>query len=338
MQGSVTEFLKPRLVDIEQISLTHTKVTLEPLERGFGHTLGNALRRILLSSMPGCAVTEVEIDGVLHEYSTKEGVQEDILEILLNLKGLAVRVQGKTEVVLTLKKSGIGTVTAADIMHDGDVEIVKPQHIICHLTDKNAAISMRIKVERGRGYVPASTRIHLEKNDRPIGQLLVDACFSPVERIAYNVEAARVEQRTDLDKLIIEMETNGTIDPEEAIRRAATILAEQLEAFVDLRDVRQPEPKEEKPEFDPILLRPVDDLELTVRSANCLKAESIHYIGDLVQRTEVELLKTPNLGKKSLTEIKDVLALRGLSLGMRLENWPPASIADESPDHRLRFY
>ncbi|CAM6703400.1 TPA: DNA-directed RNA polymerase subunit alpha [Escherichia coli] len=329
MQGSVTEFLKPRLVDIEQVSSTHAKVTLEPLERGFGHTLGNALRRILLSSMPGCAVTEVEIDGVLHEYSTKEGVQEDILEILLNLKGLAVRVQGKDEVILTLNKSGIGPVTAADITHDGDVEIVKPQHEICHLTDENASISMRIKVQRGRGYVPASTRIHSEEDERPIGRLLVDACYSPVERIAYNVEAARVEQRTDLDKLVIEMETNGTIDPEEAIRRAATILAEQLEAFVDLRDVRQPEVKEEKPEFDPILLRPVDDLELTVRSANCLKAEAIHYIGDLVQRTEVELLKTPNLGKKSLTEIKDVLASRGLSLGMRLENWPPASIADE---------
>ncbi|EDX7993589.1 DNA-directed RNA polymerase subunit alpha [Salmonella enterica subsp. enterica serovar Montevideo str. 19N] len=329
MQGSVTEFLKPRLVDIEQVSSTHAKVTLEPLERGFGHTLGNALRRILLSSMPGCAVTEVEIDGVLHEYSTKEGVQEDILEILLNLKGLAVRVQGKDEVILTLNKSGIGPVTAADITHDGDVEIVKPQHVICRLTDENASISMRIKVQRGRGYVPASTRIHSEEDERPIGRLLVDACYSPVERIAYNVEAARVEQRTDLDKLVIEMETNGTIDPEEAIRRAATILAEQLEAFVDLRDVRQPEVKEEKPEFDPILLRPVDDLELTVRSANCLKAEAIHYIGDLVQRTEVELLKTPNLGKKSLTEIKDVLASRGLSLGMRLENWPPASIADE---------
>lgn len=304
MQGSVTEFLKPRLVDIEQVSSTHAKVTLEPLERGFGHTLGNALRRILLSSMPGCAVTEVEIDGVLHEYSTKEGVQEDILEILLNLKGLAVRVQGKDEVILTLNKSGIGPVTAADITHDGDVEIVKPQHVICHLTDENASISMRIKVQRGRGYVPASTRIHSEEDERPIGRLLVDACYSPVERIAYNVEAARVEQRTDLDKLVIEMETNGTIDPEEAIRRAATILAEQLEAFVDLRDVRQPEVKEEKPEFDPILLRPVDDLELTVRSANCLKAEAIHYIGDLVQRTEVEPLKRLTLVKNLLLRLK----------------------------------
>ena len=329
MQGSVTEFLKPRLVDIEQISSTHAKVILEPLERGFGHTLGNALRRILLSSMPGCAVTEVEIDGVLHEYSSKDGVQEDILEVLLNLKGLAVKVHNKDDVILTLNKSGIGPVVAADITHDGDVEIVNSSHVICHLTDENASINMRIRVQRGRGYVPASARTHSQNEDRPIGRLLVDACYSPVDRIAYNVEAARVEQRTDLDKLVIELETNGTIDPEEAIRRAATILAEQLDAFVDLRDVRQPEVKEEKPEFDPILLRPVDDLELTVRSANCLKAETIHYIGDLVQRTEVELLKTPNLGKKSLTEIKDVLASRGLSLGMRLENWPPASIAED---------
>lgn len=329
MQGSVTEFLKPHLVDVEQISPTHAKVTLEPLERGFGQTLGNALRRILLSSMPGCAVTEAEIDGVLHEYSTKEGVQEDVLDILLNLKKLAVRVHNKDDVILNLNKSGVGPVTAADITHDGDVEIINPNLVICHLTDDNASISMRIRVQRGRGYVPASTRVRAEDDDRPIGRLLVDACYSPIERIAYSVDAARVEQRTDLDKLVIDMETNGTIDPEESIRRASTILAEQLEAFVYLRDVRQPEVKEDKPEFDPILLRPVDDLELTVRSANCLKAEAVHYIGDLVQRTEVELLKTPNLGKKSLTEIKDVLASRGLSLGMRLENWPPASIVED---------
>jgi DNA-directed RNA polymerase subunit alpha len=328
MQGSVTEFLKPRLVDIEQINDSRAKVTLEPLERGFGHTLGNALRRILLSSMPGCAVTEVEIEGVLHEYSSKEGIQEDILEILLNLKGVAVKLEGKDEVIVSLTKVGPGPVVAGDITHDGSVEIVNPDHVICHL-NSDAEISMRIKVERGRGYVPASARLHSEDEERPIGRLLVDAAFSPVERIAYSVEAARVEQRTDLDKLVIDMETNGTLDPEEAIRRSATILAEQLDAFVDLRDVREPEEKEEKPEFDPILLRPVDDLELTVRSANCLKAEAIHYIGDLVQRTEVELLKTPNLGKKSLTEIKDVLASRGLSLGMRLENWPPASIAND---------
>ena len=327
MQGSVTEFLRPRLVDIETVSATRAKVTLEPLERGFGHTLGNALRRILLSSMPGCAVTEVEIDGVLHEYSSKEGVQEDIIEILLNLKGLAIRLEGKDEAVLTLTKSGEGPVTAADIQHDGDVEIANPTHVICHLTG-DGSISMRIKVEMGRGYVPASARRDAEEEDRAIGRLLVDASFSPVVRIAYDVDSARVEQRTDLDKLVLDMETNGTLDPEEAIRRASTILAEQLDAFVELRDVTEVEPKEEKPLFDPILLRPVDDLELTVRSANCLKAEAIQYIGDLVQRAEVELLKTPNLGKKSLTEIKDVLASRGLSLGMRLENWPPESIAD----------
>jgi DNA-directed RNA polymerase subunit alpha len=325
--GSVTEFLKPRLVEIENISATRAKVILEPLERGFGHTLGNALRRILLSSMPGAAVTEVEIDGVLHEYSSKEGVQEDVIEILLNLKDLAVRLDGKTETTLTLVKSSPGPVTAGDIQHDGDVEIINPDHKICTITG-DTEVSMRIKVEVGRGYVPASVRRTSEEDDRPIGRLLVDASYSPVHRIAYNVEDARVEQRTDLDKLVIDMETNGTLDPEEAIRRAATILAEQLDAFVDLRDMSEPEAKEEKPDFDPILLRPVDDLELTVRSANCLKAEAVQYIGDLVQRTEVELLKTPNLGKKSLTEIKDVLASRGLSLGMRLENWPPESIAE----------
>lgn len=329
MQYSVMNFLKPKLLDIEQITLTHAKVTLEPLERGFGHTLGNALRRILLSFMPGCAATEVEIDGVLHEYSTKEGIKEDILEILLNLKELAIKIHGKDEVILTLKKSGIGLVTASDIEHNENIEIINPKHIICHLTNINSNINMRIKVQRGRGYIPASSRIQSEDEERPIGRLLIDACYSPVERISYNVEATRVEKRTDLDKLIIEMETNGTIDPEEAIRRAATILVEQLEAFSDLKDTTQIEIKDEKPEFDPILLRTVDDLELTVRSANCLKAEAIHYIGDLVQRTEVELLKTPNLGKKSLTEIKDILASRGLSLGMRLENWPPSILTEK---------
>jgi DNA-directed RNA polymerase subunit alpha len=315
------------MVGIENINPRRAKVTLEPLERGFGHTLGNALRRILLSSMPGCAVTEVEIDGVLHEYSSKEGVQEDIIEILLNLKGLAVILEGKNEAVLTLTKSGEGPVTAADIQHDGDVTITNLDHVICTLTGEGS-ISMRIKIEMGRGYVPASARRDAEEEDRAIGRLLVDASFSPVVRIAYSVDSARVEQRTDLDKLVLDMETNGTLDPEEAIRRASTILAEQLDAFVELRDIKEVEQVEEKPLFDPILLRPVDDLELTVRSANCLKAEAIQYIGDLVQRAEVELLKTPNLGKKSLTEIKDVLASRGLSLGMRLENWPPESIVD----------
>lgn len=329
MQGSVSDFLKPQSIDVESLSPFHSIVSLEPLERGFGHTLGNALRRILLSSMNGSAVTEVEIDGVVHEYSAKEGVKEDIIEILLNLKGLAIKLEGKSEANLTLTKSGEGPVTAEHIVHDADVEIINPEHVICTLVGSKSNINMRIKVESGCGYVPAAARTLSDEEERPIGRLLLDASFSPVERISYTVESARVEQRTNLDKLIIDMETNGTVEPKEAIERAATILADQLSNFMELREVSEIEEKEEKPEFDPILLRPVDDLELTVRSANCLKAEQVQYIGDLVQRTEVELLKTPNLGKKSLTEIKDVLASRGLSLGMRLENWPPASIADK---------
>ncbi|MBQ0755920.1 MAG: DNA-directed RNA polymerase subunit alpha [Amphritea sp.] len=329
MQRSVNEFLSPRHIDVQEISSTRAKVTLEPLERGFGHTLGNALRRILLSSMPGCAVTEVEIEGVLHEYSTIEGVQEDVIEILLNLKGVAVTLHNGDEVTLTLSKSEAGPVTAADIQLNQDVEIANPEHVIAHLSE-GANLNMQLKIVRGRGYVPADTRVSEEDESRTIGRLMLDATYSPVRLVSYVVESARVEQRTDLDKLVIDIESNGTIDPEECIRRAATILQQQLAVFVDLeggKDQVNDEPEE--PEIDPILLRPVDDLELTVRSANCLKAEQIYYIGDLIQRTEVELLKTPNLGKKSLTEIKDVLASKGLSLGMRLENWPPASIRND---------
>ncbi len=328
MQNSVTEFLTPRHIDVEEISLTRAKVTLEPLERGFGHTLGNALRRILLSSMPGCAVTEVDIDGVEHEYSAIEGVQEDVIEILLNLKGLAIRMTGRDSVTLTLSKKGEGVVTAADIQLDHDVEIVNPDHVIAHMNDKGD-LNMNLKIARGRGYESADSRRQDEDETRAIGRLQLDATYSPVYRVSYVVESARVEQRTDLDKLVIDLETNGTLDPDEAIRRAATILQQQLAVFVDLEGESEPEPVKEEDEVDPILLRPVDDLELTVRSANCLKAENIYYIGDLIQRTEVELLKTPNLGKKSLTEIKDVLASRGLSLGMRLDNWPPASLKSD---------
>ncbi len=334
MQANVSEFLTPRLIDVQQVAPTRARVTLEPLERGFGHTLGNALRRILLSSMPGCAVTEVEIDGVLHEYSAIEGVQEDVIDILLNLKGLAVVMHGRDQTTLTLNGKGPGVVTAADIQLDHDVEIRNPDHVIAHL-NAGATLRMQIKIERGRGYVPVEVRgIAAEETTRAIGKLQLDASFTPIRRMAYNVEATRVEQRTDLDKLVIDLETNGTIDPEEAIRRAATILHEQLSVFVELKD-REPvaQAGQGNEPVDPILLRPVDDLELTVRSANCLKAENIYYIGDLVQRTEVELLKTPNLGKKSLTEIKDVLASRGLSLGLRLENWPPASLKTESRTH-----
>ncbi|GAB4359865.1 MAG: DNA-directed RNA polymerase subunit alpha [Gammaproteobacteria bacterium] len=326
--GSVTEFLKPRLVDVQKINERRAKITLEPMERGFGHTLGNALRRILLSSMPGCAVTDVAIDGVLHEYTTIEGVQEDVIEILLNLKNLAIKMHARDETTLSLSKKGPGQVTAGDIDLDHDVEIVNPDLVLANLT-KDGELNMRLTVRRGRGYEPANTRQSLEGEDRPIGSLQLDASFSPVRRVAYTVEAARVEQRTNLDKLVIDLETNGTLDPEEAIRRAATILQEQLSVFVELHGKEESAPKQEEPQIDPVLLRPVDDLELTVRSANCLKAENIYYIGDLIQRTEVELLKTPNLGKKSLTEIKDVLASRGLSLGMKLENWPPPGLRDE---------
>ena len=313
---------------MDEKSQTRALVTLEPLERGFGHTLGNALRRILLSSMPGCAVTEVEIDGVLHEYSAIEGVQEDVIEILLNLKGVALVMNGKDEAELTLTASGAGVVTAGDIQTDHDIEIRNPEHVICTVTG-DQPLMIRVVAQRGRGYSPADSRADSDEETRSIGRLQLDASFSPIRRVSYVVDSARVEQRTDLDKLVIDLETNGTIDPEEAIRRAATILQQQLAVFVDLEGQTQAAAAEAADEVDPILLRPVDDLELTVRSANCLKAENIYYIGDLVQRTEVELLKTPNLGKKSLTEIKDVLASRGLSLGMRLENWPPASLKDD---------
>jgi DNA-directed RNA polymerase subunit alpha len=328
MQISLSDFLTPQHIQIDEVDTCRSKVVLEPLERGFGHTLGNALRRILLSSMPGSAVEEVEIDGVVHEYSTIEGVREDVIEILLNLKGIAVVLNEKDEVVVTINKKGSGVVTAGDIVSDGSVEIVNPDHVIANL-NKNGELNMRLTIRKGRGYSPADSRSSDDDETRAVGKLLLDASYSPVLRVSYSVDAARVEQRTDLDKLVIDLETNGTIDPEEAIRRAATILQHQLAVFVDLHSGIVPEATKAEDEIDPILLRPVDDLELTVRSANCLKAEDIYYIGDLIQRTEVELLKTPNLGKKSLTEIKDVLATRGLSLGLRLENWPPSSLKSD---------
>ncbi|MEW8395174.1 MAG: DNA-directed RNA polymerase subunit alpha [Candidatus Thiodiazotropha sp.] len=329
MTDSVTEFLKPRIVNVQPITATRAKVTLEPLERGFGHTLGNALRRILLSSMPGSAITEVEISDVLHEYTTIEGVQEDVLDVLLNLKQVAIIMHTRDEATLKLQKKGPGQVLASDITLDHDVEIANPDMVIATLT-KSGEINMTLNVRRGRGYQPAAARLGSAGDERPIGMLQVDALFSPIREVAYSVEAARVEQNTGLDRLVIELETNGTIDPGEAIRRSASILRDQLSVFVDLEaEAAESVSEPEEPAIDPILLRPVDDLELTVRSANCLKAENIFLIGDLIQRTEVELLKTPNLGKKSLTEIKDVLARRGLSLGMRLEHWPPENIEEQ---------
>jgi DNA-directed RNA polymerase subunit alpha len=324
----LNNLLKPKTINVEQVSTNRAKVTLEPFERGYGHTLGNALRRVLLSSMAGHAPTEVTIAGVVHEYSSIDGVQEDVVNMLLNLKGVVFKLHNRDEVTLSLRKDGEGLVTAADIQTPHDVEIVNPEHVIATLS-AGAKLDMQIKVEKGRGYVPGSLRRN-DDQSRSLGRIVLDASFSPIKRVSYTVESARVEQRTDLDKLVLEIETNGSIGPEEAVRASAKILVEQLAVFAQLEGVElsafdQPAQRNTQ-QFDPILLRPVDELELTVRSANCLKAENIYYIGDLIQRTENELLKTPNLGRKSLNEIKEVLASRGLTLGMKLENWPPAGL------------
>jgi len=326
MQNNPFDFLTPREIAVDTISPFHAKITLEPLERGFGHTLGNTLRRILLSSMPGAAVTEVKIDGVEHEYSSVAGVQEDVVEILLNLKGVSIKMHDRQEVTLKLAKQGPGVVTAGDIETEHDVEVVNPEHVIAHLNE-SGSLNMTLRVQLGRGYQPATIRSRKADAKTTIGALHIDASFSPVKRVSYVVDNARVEQRTDLDKLIIDLETDGTLNPEEAIRRSATILQQQLAAFVDLQSAPAVQEKLLRDDsVNPIYHRPVDDLELTVRSANCLKAENIFFIGDLVQRTEADLLKTPNLGKKSLTEIKNVLAAHGLALGTRIEGWrSPAS-------------
>ncbi|HZR04045.1 MAG TPA: DNA-directed RNA polymerase subunit alpha [Burkholderiales bacterium] len=322
MQSST--LLKPRIIDVQNVGPFHARITMEPFERGYGHTLGNALRRILLSSLPGYAPTEVKMAGVLHEYSTIDGVQEDVVDLLLNLKGVVLKLHNRDEAILNLRKQGESVVTAGDIEVTHDVEIINPSHVIAHLAP-GGKLDMQIKVQQGRGYVPAAVHAGA-KDSRQIGSIVLDASFSPVKRVSYAVESARVEQRTDLDKLIVDVETNGVIEPEEAIRYAARVLVDQLMMFADLKGTPVLTEQSKAPPVDPILLRPVDDLELTVRSANCLKAENIYYIGDLIQRTETELLKTPNLGRKSLNEIKEVLASRGLTLGMKLENWPPLGL------------
>ena len=326
-----TNLLKPKAINVEPLGGHRAKVTLEPFERGYGHTLGNALRRVLLSSMVGHAPTEVTIAGVLHEYSAIDGVAEDVVHIMLNLKGVVFRLHNRDEVTLVVRKDGEGPVTAADIQVPHDVEVINPEHVIAHLA-QGGKLDMQIKVEKGRGYVPGNLRRYGDEPTKSIGRIVLDASFSPVRRVSYAVENARVEQRTDLDKLVMEIETNGAISPEEAIRASAKILVDQLVVFTglessDMHGYGEHETSSRgKESFDPILLRPVDELELTVRSANCLKAENIYYIGDLIQRTETELLKTPNLGRKSLNEIKEVLASRGLTLGARLENWPPQGL------------
>ena len=319
-------FLKPRQIEVEGAGPNMAKVTMEPFERGYGHTLGNALRRILLSSMNGFAPTEVSIAGVVHEYSTLDGVQEDVVDILLNLKGVVFKLHNRDDVVVTLNKEGEGPVTAGDLELSHEVEVVNPDHVIANLSP-GGKLDMQIKVEKGRGYVPGNLRAFADDHSKTIGRIVLDASYSPVRRVSYTVDSARVEQRTDLDKLVMSIETNGVISPEEAIRQSARILIDQLSVFASLEGTEtSSEAAPRQSQVDPILLRPVDDLELTVRSANCLKAENIYYIGDLIQRTENELLKTPNLGRKSLNEIKEVLASRGLTLGMKIENWPPVGL------------
>jgi DNA-directed RNA polymerase subunit alpha len=322
----VLDLLNPLVIKLESQSELHSKVSIEPFERGFGYTLGNAMRRVLLSSLPGYAITEVQIDGVLHEYTTIDGVQEDVVEILLNLKNIAINLNGRDSADFVISKKGPGRVTAADIQVDTDTEIVNPEHYIATISSKKE-LKMQLKIEKGTGYRPVARQT--KESDLTIGLLKLDASFSPIKTVTYSVESARVENRTDLDKLIIDLETDGTIQPESAIKYAGAILQNQLSIFVDLTRVQEQQTVEDEITIDPIMLRPVDELELTVRSANCLKAENANYIGDLVQKTELELLRTPNLGKKSLNEIKEILSSHGLSLGMDLENWPPREI---SPD------
>ena len=323
MEMNPTEYLKPRIVDVDIISPQRAKVVLEPMERGFGFTLGNSIRRVLLSSIPGFAITQVKIDGVVHEYSTLDGVQEDVVDVLLNIKKIALKMHDTSEATITLNKSEEGPVTAGDFKVGHDVEIINPDHVIAHL-NKGGKLNIEAKVEMGRGYQPVPVRTKGTESDNVLGFIMIDASFSPITKVSYVVESARVEQRTDLDKLIMDVETNGVVDAEQAIRDAARILMGQLSVFANLESELTEVEVQQAPQIDPILLRPVDDLELTVRSANCLKAENIHYIGDLIQRNESDLLKAPNLGRKSLNEIKDILSVKGLSLGMSVENWPEA--------------
>ena len=323
MEMNPTEYLKPRIVDVDIVSPQRAKVILEPMERGFGFTLGNSIRRVLLSSIPGFAITQVKIDGVVHEYSTLDGVQEDVVDVLLNIKKIALRIHDASEATITLNKDAEGPITAGDFEVGHNVEIVNPDHVIAHL-NKGGKLNIEAKVEMGRGYQPVPVRTKGTESDNVLGFIMIDASFSPITKVSYVVESARVEQRTDLDKLIMDVETNGVVDAEQAIRDAARILMGQLSVFANLESELTEVEVQQAPQIDPILLRPVDDLELTVRSANCLKAENIHYIGDLIQRNESDLLKAPNLGRKSLNEIKDILNAKGLSLGMSVENWPEA--------------
>ena len=301
-------------------------VVAEPLERGFGTTLGNSLRRVLLSSLQGAAVTAVQIDGVLHEFSSIPGVREDVTDIVLNIKTIAIRSQSDTPKRMTLRKTGPGLVTAGDIAVTGDVQVLNPDLVICTLDD-GAEIRMEFTVATGKGYVPAERN---RPEDAPIGLIPVDALYSPVTKVSYRVETTREGQDLDKDKLTMTVETNGAISPEDALAYAARIIQDQLQVFVNFEDPRKEEAAPLAPQlpFNPALLKKVDELELSVRSANCLKNDNIVYIGDLIQKSEGEMLRTPNFGRKSLNEIKEVLAGMGLHLGMDIPGWPPENIED----------
>jgi DNA-directed RNA polymerase subunit alpha len=303
------------------------KIVAEPLERGFGMTLGNALRRVLLSSLQRAAVTNVHIDGVVHEFSSIDGVREDVTDIVLNIKQIALRMNGEGPKRVVLRKSGPGVVTAGDIEETADVEVVNKDLILCTL-DEGAEIRMEFTVNTGKGYVPSERN---RPEDAPIGLIGVDALYSPVKRVSYKVENTREGQVLDYDKLTLEVETDGTVTPEDAVAYAARILQDQFQIFINFEEAVEARPAEDdKPEldFNPALLRKVDELELSVRSANCLKNDNIVYIGDLIQKSEAEMLRTPNFGRKSLNEIKEVLAQMGLHLGMEAPNWPPENIED----------
>ncbi|HEY8596030.1 MAG TPA: DNA-directed RNA polymerase subunit alpha [Devosiaceae bacterium] len=328
IQKNWQELIKPTKLDIVAGGDPSrvASIVAEPLERGYGLTLGNALRRVLLSSLQGAAVTAMQIDGVLHEFSSVPGVREDITDLVLNVKEIAVKMGSEEPKRLTLHKEGPGAVKAGDIKVSGDIEILNPDLVLCHL-DEGAEINIEFTVSTGKGYVPADRN---RPDDAPIGYIPVDALFSPVKRVSYKVEATRAGESLDKDKLTLQVETNGAVAPEDAVAYAARILQDQLSVFVTFEEPSKEKTTESVPElaFNPALLKKVDELELSVRSANCLKNDNIVYIGDLIQKTEAEMLRTPNFGRKSLNEIKEVLAQMGLHLGMDVPNWPPENIDD----------
>ena len=326
IQKNWQELIKPNKIEFNSKGKTLTTLVAEPLERGYGLTLGNALRRVLLSSLRGAAVTAVQIDGVLHEFSSIAGVREDVTDIVLNIKEIAIRMEGDGPKRMVVRKQGPGAVTAGDIQTVGDVEILNPDHVICTL-DEGAEIRMEFTVDTGKGYVSAERN---RAEDAPIGLIPVDSLYSPVKKVSYKVENTREGQVLDYDKLIMSIETNGAITGEDAVAFAARILQDQLGLFVNFDEPQKEVASEAVTElaFNPALLKKVDELELSVRSANCLKNDNIVYIGDLIQKTEAEMLRTPNFGRKSLNEIKEVLAAMGLHLGMEVQDWPPENIED----------